>query len=57
MTLKKSFKKGEVVFHEGNPSDYAYIIGSGSIEILEKTLGGQKILGVLNDNEILARWV
>jgi len=52
MTLKKSFKKGEVVFHEGNPSDYAYIIGSGSIEILEKTLGGQKILGVLNDNEI-----
>ncbi len=52
MSLKKCFKKGEVIFHEGNPSDYAYIIGSGSIEIFENTAGGQKILGILDNNEI-----
>lgn len=52
MSLRKSLKKGEVIFHEGNPSDCAYIIGAGSIEILENTPGGQKVLGVLENNEI-----
>lgn len=52
MNLRKNLKKGEVIFHEGNPSDCAYIIGAGSIEILESTPGGQKVLGVLEDNEI-----
>lgn len=52
MNLRKNMKKGEVIFHEGNPSDYAYIIGKGSVEIFENTLGGQKVLGVLGDNEI-----
>ena len=27
MNLGKNLKKGEVVFHEGNPNDDAYIIG------------------------------
>jgi CRP-like cAMP-binding protein len=52
MNLRKSLKKGEIIFHEGNPSDCAYIIGAGSIEILESSPGGQKVLGVLEDNEI-----
>jgi CRP-like cAMP-binding protein len=52
MNLRKNLKKGEIIFHEGNPSDCAYIIGAGSIEILESTPGGQKVLGVLKDNEI-----
>ena len=52
MNLRKNLKKGEVIFHEGNPSDCAYIIGSGSIEILESSPGGQKVLGILEDNEI-----
>lgn len=52
MNLRKKLKKGEVIFHEGNPSDCAYIIGSGSIEILESSPGGQKVLGILEDNEI-----
>jgi CRP-like cAMP-binding protein len=52
MSLRKNLKKGEVVFHEGNPSDCAYIIGAGSVEILENTPGGQKVLGVLGCNEI-----
>ncbi len=52
MNLKKYRQKGEIIFHEGDPSDYAYIIVSGSIEILEKTPDGQKVLGVLGRNEI-----
>jgi CRP/FNR family transcriptional regulator, cyclic AMP receptor protein len=52
MNLRKNLKKGEIIFHEGNPSDCAYIIGSVSIEILENSPGGQKVLGVLEDNEI-----
>ena len=52
MNLRKSLKKGEIIFHEGNPSDCAYIIGAGSIEILESSPGGQKVLGILEDNEI-----
>ena len=52
MSLRKKFKKGEVVFHEGNPSGDAYIISLGSIEILENTASGQKVLGILGENEI-----
>ena len=52
MNLRQNLKKGEIIFHEGNPSDFAYIIGLGSIEILESTSGGQKVLGILGENEI-----
>ena len=52
MNHTKHLQKGEVIFHEGNPSDYAYIVQSGSVEILEQALRGQKLLGVLGENEI-----
>jgi CRP-like cAMP-binding protein len=52
MNLRKKLNKGEVIFHEGNPSEDAYIVGLGSIEILENTAEGQKVLGVLGKNEI-----
>jgi CRP-like cAMP-binding protein len=52
MDLRKNLKKGEVIFHEGNPSEDAYIVALGSIEILENTAEGQKVLGVLGENEI-----
>ncbi len=52
MNLRKDLKKGDVIFHEGNPSEDAYIVGHGSIEILENTAEGQKVLGVLGENEI-----
>ena len=52
MNLGKNLKKGEVVFHEGNPSDDAYIIGLGSVEILENTASGQKVMEIPGENEI-----
>ena len=52
MNLRKNLSKGEIIFHEGNPSSNAYIVGLGSIEIVENTENGQKVMGVLGENEI-----
>jgi CRP-like cAMP-binding protein len=52
MNLIINLKKGEIIFHEGNPSDCAYIIGMGSIEIIATTSAGDKVLGTLGENEI-----
>ena len=52
MGFRKNLKKGEVVFRENDPSDCAYIVGVGAIEICKKTPRGQKVLKVLGDNEI-----
>jgi len=52
MSLRKNLSKGEIIFHEGNPSSNAYIVGLGSIEIVENTENGQKVMGVLGENEI-----
>ena len=49
----KFVRAGEYIFKEGNFSDSAYIIGSGSVEILEEHGDGkQKIIGVLYANDI-----
>ena len=52
MNISKSFKKGEVIFHEGDRSDCAYIIGMGFIEVYATTPEGHKVLGILGENEI-----
>ena len=52
MSLSRAFKKGETIFHQGSPSDCAFIIGSGSVEILQETREGEKVIGKLKENEI-----
>jgi len=52
MNLRRNFKKGETIFYQGSPSDCAFIISSGSVEIIETTLEGQKVIGQLTENEI-----
>ncbi len=52
MNLRRNLKKGETVFAQGSPSDCAFIISSGSVEIIENTLEGQKVIGQLTENEI-----
>ena len=52
MNLRRNLKKGEPIFTQGSPSDCAFIISSGSVEITENTLEGQKIIGQLTENEI-----
>jgi CRP/FNR family transcriptional regulator, cyclic AMP receptor protein len=52
MNLRRNLKKGETVFSQGSPSDCAFIISSGSVEIIENTPEGQKVIGQLTENEI-----
>ncbi len=53
MTMTQEIKKGTVVYSEGNFSDTACIIESGSFEVSKKTAdGGNKIIGILKKNDI-----
>ena len=52
MNLSKNFKKGETIFLQGSSSDCAFIVGSGSVEILQETKEGEKVIGKLKENEI-----
>ncbi len=52
MNLRQNFQKGGTIFHQGTPSDCAFIISSGSVEIIENTLEGEKVIGLLTENEI-----
>ncbi|MGK0179776.1 MAG: CRP-like cAMP-binding protein [Nitrospinales bacterium] len=52
MNLRRNLKKGETIFSQGSQSDCAFIINSGSVEIIENTLKGQKVIGQLTENEI-----
>ncbi len=52
MNLSKNFKKGKLIFNQGSSSDCAFIIGSGSVEIVKETEEGKKVIGVLKENEI-----
>ena len=47
------FKHGEEIFHEGQASECAYIIESGTVEVSCISSSGQKkVLGVLKTHEI-----
>ncbi len=49
---KKLYQKGDVIFHEGEPGNAAYILESGSIEIV-KTVEGSKVrLATLRSGEL-----
>ena len=52
MNLRRVFKKGETIFLQGSPSNCAFIIDSGSVEIVKETKEGKKVIGKLNENEI-----
>ena len=53
MTMTRKIKKGTVVFSEGNFSDTACIIETGTFEVTKKSQGGaQKVIGILKRNDI-----
>lgn len=47
-----NFDDGEILFHEGNRADCAYVIMSGEVEILADTGGMQFIAGTLGRNQM-----
>ncbi len=53
MTAKQHMKKGQVIFEEGSPSDFAFIIENGRVEVSRQRGDGQiEVLGILGQNEI-----
>jgi CRP-like cAMP-binding protein len=48
----REFAAGEMVFLEGDPSNAAYIIKSGRVEILKESPGGPLRLAVLGEGDI-----
>ena len=53
MTATQYMKKGQVIFHEGNRSDYAFIIEDGQIEVSRKRKDGNvEVIDILGQNEV-----
>ncbi|MDH5790219.1 MAG: cyclic nucleotide-binding domain-containing protein [Nitrospinota bacterium] len=53
MTATQYMKKGQVVFHEGSRSDFAFIIENGQVEVSRRRKDGNvEVLDILGKNEI-----
>jgi CRP/FNR family cyclic AMP-dependent transcriptional regulator len=47
ITATRSFKAGDFIFHEGESGSHAYIIVSGSVEVLKADAGREKVIATL----------
>ncbi len=53
MTAIQYMKKGQVIFNEGNRSDYAFIIEDGQVEVSRKRKDGNiEVVDILGRNDI-----
>ena len=50
---KRHYKTGDVIFSEGDASEFAYIIHSGRVEILKRSPKGNVRLAVLGPDDVL----
>lgn len=48
-----TFKAGEVLYLEGDPSSYALLIESGTVQILQGGSGKPRVVGTVSANEVL----
>lgn len=48
-----TFPDGHILFHEGDPSESAYVIMSGVVEILAQTERGDVVVATLEQNDLL----
>lgn len=48
-----TFPDGHILFREGDPSDSAYVIMSGVVEILSHTERGDAVVATLEQNDLL----
>ena len=53
MATEKFYPKGEYVFREGESADFAYILTSGTLEIVKTGIDGDVVLAVLEDANTL----
>ncbi|MDR9403518.1 MAG: cyclic nucleotide-binding domain-containing protein [Halothece sp. Uz-M2-17] len=48
----KTFDTGEIIFREGDPSDYTYLIRKGKVEVIREHLGHTVQLNTLGPGEL-----
>jgi CRP-like cAMP-binding protein len=51
--VERRFPAGEMIFSEGDPSDIAYVIRSGRVEVVKRTPSGMLRLAVLAEGDVL----
>lgn len=51
--VERRFPAGETIFSEGDPSDVAYVIRSGRVEVVKRTPTGVLRLAVLAEGDVL----
>ena len=57
MSGKITFSAGEVIFRQGYPSDYAYVIEEGEVEIYnEREDGSESQIAVLRQGEMFGEY-
>jgi CRP-like cAMP-binding protein len=49
----ETYKHGELIFREGEESDFCYVIEQGNVEIFKRLQQGTVLLSVLGKGEIL----
>ena len=52
MSVKRFYEKGETIFLQSSPSNCAYIIESGTVEISDLNDGNKVVIGYLKENDI-----
>jgi hypothetical protein len=50
---QRRFTAGETIFQEGDPSDFAYLIWSGHVEVSKQTALGARRIAILAENDFL----
>lgn len=50
---QRRFTAGETIFQEGDPSDFAYLIWSGHVEVSKQTAQGARRIAILGENDFL----
>jgi CRP-like cAMP-binding protein len=49
----RSCESGEVIFNEGDPGEYAFMIMSGQVEILKQVGGVPKVIATLGAGQVV----
>lgn len=53
MTATQYIRKGDIIFHEGSRSDYAFVIDDGQVEVSRKRKDGNvEVIDILGQNDI-----